>query len=484
MTLQQSAPEIPPIPGRGASGGVPGIPAPPPPRSIPRVVMILWLVVIGMAVFFLPLYLVALTIREDAKTMETEIASIRVSLTNVPTPPPEIANQMTPLAQAQRQIVQLYQIYPTLAAPHADLAAVMTAINNYSPYEIMLTEVTLAAERNRMTLMGRASRDEVVLTYVHNLEQSGLFTRVTLQSAQVIATITPTLTLTPTATALPTASPTIAIPTITLAPTITPIPSTNTPPPTATSTPTLTPSATPTVTPTGTATSTSTPSMTPDLRDVYEPDDPDPKPIAVGETQQHNFFPGGDMDNIFFPAKAQRYYQVLTSELALGVDTVVTVTLNGNVLAYNDDYAPGTGNFASAVCFQSPQDGSAVAKITNKGGFYAPDKTYKVKVSEISGLNTPPCPSVTSTPAAMQMPRLALISAPPFGSPLGEQGSRGAGDASAIAQQRSGKEMASQNAMASRAIRAYILDRANPRARFAPMPYRFAITLDLKAMTP
>jgi Tfp pilus assembly protein PilN len=239
--------------------------------------MILWLVVIGMAVFFLPFYLAALTIREDAKSMETEIASIRVSLTNVPTPEPEIASQLTPLAQTQRQVNQFNQIYPTLIAPHPDLPAAMVAINNYNPNEIALTSLTLAD--NRITLNGRATRDEIVLTYVHNLEQTNLFNRVVLQSAQVVATITPTLTVPPTATAPWTLTPTFPVPTITLAPTITSIPATGTPLPTAT------PSNTPTITPTGTATPTSTPSATPDLRDTYEPDDVTPHPIAIGETQ-------------------------------------------------------------------------------------------------------------------------------------------------------------------------------------------------------
>ena len=459
MTLQRDTPEIKPTtPGSDDSGGVPGLPLPPtPPRAISRAVMILWLVVIGMAVFFLPLYLAAMVIREDAKSMDTEIASIRVFLTKVPTPEPEIASQMTPLAQAQRQVNQLNRIYPTLIAPHPDLPAVMAAINNNNPNEIALTGLTLAD--NRITLNGRATRDEIVLTYVHNLEQTNLFDRVILQSAQVVATITPTLTVTPTVTALPTTSPPIPIPTITLAPTITGIPSTNTPSPTPTSTPTLTPSSTPTVTPTGTTTSTSTPSATPDLRDAYEPDDVTAHPIAIGETQQHNFFPTGDIDKVSFAIKSLRYYQVLTSDLALGVDTVATVTLGGSVLGSNDDYAPGSGNFASAVCFQAPQDGTAAATIVNTTGLYAPDKTYKIKVSEVLNLNVSPCTGATATPAAMQVlhpTSSARDSLTDFSSLR-------------LTQFQSVADWTSQT---------------DKPARLAPMPYRFVITLDLKVTTP
>ncbi len=459
MTLQRGAPESKPTPaGRDEPSNAPGLPfsPPPPARTFSRGVLILWLVVIGMAIFFLPLYLFALTIREDAKAIETEIASIRVSLTNVPTPPPDIASQLTPLAQAQRQINQLAQVYPTLVAPRSDLPAIMAAINNYNPNDITLTSVAWAG--NRMTLTGRATRDDVVLGYVRNLEQSNLFNRVTLESAQVVATITPTLTITPTATAPWTLTPTFPVPTITLAPTITGVPSptsTYTPSPTGTATATSTPTNTPTVTPTSTPTLTRTPTATPDLRDAYEPDDVIPRAIAIGETQQHNFFPTGDIDQASFAVKANRYYQVLTSDLALGVDTIVTVTLGSNIAAWNDDYAPGTGNFASAVCFQATQDGTAVALTVNATSFYGAERTYKIKVSETSKLLTPPCPGATSR--APSVPRLASAS------------SSSASAILPIAWIRSDTNWTrSDNAPAWR----------------APMPYRFVITLDLKVFPP
>jgi hypothetical protein len=192
---------------------------------------------------------------------------------------------------------------------------------------------------------------------------------------------------------------------------------------------------------------------------VYEPDEPEPKPIAVGETQQHNFYPAGDNDYVKFPAKAQRFYQVLTSDLALGVDTVVTVRLGSNSWS-NDDYSPGSGNFASAVCFQAPQDGTAVTTIVNKAGFYGPDKIYKIKVSEVPNLNAPPCPGATATPGAMQMPRLVLASAS-YSPPENYYSS-----------------------LVFSQLTSPISNPANPRAGLAPMPYRFMIILDLKVTTP
>ncbi len=533
--------------------------------SIPRRTLALWLLVISLAIFFLPLNFISTAIQDDAKDLETQLASLRASLTTVPTPvPPEVQRVLTPLAQVQGQLNQINAVYPTLIAPRPDWVSIMAAIGNYDPGEIALTSVTQNDNRTTLTLTGRAVRDDAVVAYARSLEGTNLFNRVVVQSILAVPTITPTLTLTPTATALPT--PTVP-PVATNPPTLTPTPSS-----TPTVGPTLTPSATPdlrdqyepddtdpkpiafglpqthnfypagdvdqvyflaksgrsyrvyttdlapgvdtflevmlgdsryenddikpeslnsqvvftnlgpdtnavvrvsnrgqfggdksyrivaeevfitpTPTPTGTPTPTFTPTTvpsatvtrsvtpTPDLRDQYEPDDVVPHSISVGETQAHNFYPDGDIDKVSFPAKAGRYYQVLSSDLALGVDTFITVTL-GSEQWMNDDYAPGTGNFASAVCFRADQDGTAVATIGNMAHEYGPDKTYKIKVSEVSNLNAPPC-----------VPSSALIQTSPLVS-------------------LSLKPIALRSA------------NRNESSRLAPMTIRFVIVLELKAV--
>jgi hypothetical protein len=118
------------------------------------------------------------------------------------------------------------------------------------------------------------------------------------------------------------------------------------------------------------------------LVDDYEPDDPFAKPIAVEGTQEHSFYPEDDRDLVKFIAKEGRFYAVHTSNLSLGVDTSLKVVLEDQIMGENDDYEPGTGNFASAVCFQSPRDGTSVTTITNLQQQYAVDKTYEINVNE------------------------------------------------------------------------------------------------------
>ncbi|MCA9956303.1 MAG: PilN domain-containing protein [Anaerolineales bacterium] len=146
---------------------------------------------------------------------------------------------------------------------------------------------------------------------------------------------------------------------------------------------------TPTVTPTH-APPTLTPSPTADLRDIFEPNDVDPNPIAVGEAQIHNFYPTGDVDKVGLLVKIGRFYQIVTSQLAVGVDTALTVTYNDQTWQ-NDDYdLPGSSNLASSVCFPAQADGTAVATITNVGQQFGGNKTYVVSAWEVPFLTVQP----------------------------------------------------------------------------------------------
>jgi tRNA A-37 threonylcarbamoyl transferase component Bud32 len=136
------------------------------------------------------------------------------------------------------------------------------------------------------------------------------------------------------------------------------------------------------------ATPTFTLSPTPVLVDAYEPDDIAPKPFAIGDTQRHSFYPGGDVDKVNFRVKAGRVYSVITSDLAIGVDTVIVVSVAGQRHDNDDAVA---GSLASEVHFTALAEAMAMATISNKGE-YGPDTTYDLTVIEL-----PPTPSPTRT---------------------------------------------------------------------------------------
>ncbi|MFP4345504.1 MAG: PilN domain-containing protein [Anaerolineales bacterium] len=197
----------------------------------------------------------------------------------------------------------------------------------------------------------------------------------------------------------PTITPTSPRPTVTPTPVVIDTP-------TATATPTTLPS-TPTVPPTFTP----TPTGTSDVRDPYEPDDDFPM-ISVGETQTHTFYPQGDVDRLRFLAKADRTYRVATSDLALGVDTVLTVTV-GSLDFTNDDRTPGV--LESEIILTAPAgvDTTAFITVTNRG-LYGSERSYTITVAEIVPEPTTLTPeaAVSGRPPGLAFPRLWQIQGP------------------------------------------------------------------------
>ena len=145
------------------------------------------------------------------------------------------------------------------------------------------------------------------------------------------------------------------------------------------------------------------------LGDDYEPDDEEAQFIEVGETQTHTFYPTNDVDKVKFLAKAGLYYQIFTSELALGVDTLLIVDVGGDVYINDDRDDREPGDFSSAIEFQVGAGGDVqvVAEVQNKEGIYGPEKQYLITVQEITPAPTPA--SVSWNPPSLRGPGLAAL---------------------------------------------------------------------------
>jgi Tfp pilus assembly protein PilN len=478
------------------------------PPTLPQRAKILLLVAAGLAVLILPIYIVSGRIGGDMARLQGQLQFTQDALESISTPEPEVQELMSTLAQIQEPVSELEEIYPSIVAGRTDWPAVLAAIGNYNPAELILTSLTQAD--NRITLEGQAMDSSIVTAYADALEQSDLFSSVEVQSMSSLATPFVTATITPEAILTPTRTitPGVAItPTVTLTPMATPTPTpgpdkyeiddfqpktillgqpqlhnfhpvydvdrvnflakagryyrvstsdlapavdtnldvnvggthytnddcepgvlyscvqfqvrtgydvqasvrisnrgqyspemwyqvtveetipTPTPIPTETPVPTATPIPTATPLPTATRTPTVTPTPTPDLRDVYEPDYTDPKPIGIEETQTHSFYPDGDVDKVTFGVKSGRLYALTTSNLATGVDTKIVVEFDGDVCptCVNDDLA--SGYYESQVRFVTTVDGVAVAAISTVAeGQYGVDKTYDLTLSLLSSL--------------------------------------------------------------------------------------------------
>jgi hypothetical protein len=151
-------------------------------------------------------------------------------------------------------------------------------------------------------------------------------------------------------------------------------------------------------TPTATSGATGTPIYT----DQYEPNNTlnTAYPTAAGANALCNatLWPVGDLDYYSFVGKAGKAYEVLTSNLSPGLDTVLTVfNTNGNVIGSNDDYTFGSS--ASRVVFSASTDGFYYARVVNNSPQDPANKTYCFEINEIQGTATPtPLPTGTRVP--------------------------------------------------------------------------------------
>jgi hypothetical protein len=120
-----------------------------------------------------------------------------------------------------------------------------------------------------------------------------------------------------------------------------------------------------------------------------------PQPIFLKQPLLQTFTSNQVEHTATFLAKADRFYEVSTTKLAPGVDTVVTISLEGGPTYANDDEGPGT--LASKISFQAPASNTQVLiRVTNLGQF-GPEMSYQLLVQEV----VPKAGSfMTSTPAS------------------------------------------------------------------------------------
>lgn len=327
--------------------------------------LVLWLVALGLLLLFVPLYFLGSTIQADTLRLESELSQAQLGLASEPTPNPTTLALQSQITQTQQQISQLSAIQTNLTANQTNWPEVLAAIRDYDTNQISLTGLTQAD--NRLTITGQAHDDSLVIAYAQRLEASGQFNRVVVQSISLLPT--------PPATATPTTTPTTAV---------------------ADATPTSDGSNDTG----GSGGTTPQPSITPtpNYRDAYEIDDAAPQPIFIGQAQSRNFYPSGDIDNVYFLAKGGRYYRITTAALAPGVDTFLNVTI-GDIILSNDD--GNAGSLASEVSFQVPGgDINIAVQVTNRGQD-GPQMSYQLLVQEVVPTvipTLPPGPTATNTP--------------------------------------------------------------------------------------
>lgn len=323
----------------------------------------LWLFVLGATLLFIFLFILSRAARQNLTVLEQEVVLLETA----------VATQLSgsegsgfsqELAMLEQQLAQIDMLNPTLDAQQVNWPLAMQAIRNLNPNEVRIE--IISQQPGQLSIQGQAVSDTAVNAYAEQLNNSGAFSRVIIQS--LIADNEPFATVPPT--------PTVPSPT-----------------PAATNQPTAIPTQTPIP-----------PDPTEDLRDDFEWDDHTAMPIFVGAPQTRSFFPNFDVDNAFFLAKAGRTYQISTEFLAGGVDTFLTVTIGDQTLT-NDDAMLGVLESEIVVTAPADQDVNVYIRVTNRGAFGF-DKEYDLSVVEIVPTVVPTQPTPTPGPTLTPTPDL------------------------------------------------------------------------------
>ncbi len=159
--------------------------------------IVLWLILLGLGILFVPVYLVGATIKESKTPLETELTQIQATLAVTPHPNPTEQALTDNLVQIRGQISDLATLQADLLATHIDWPSVMAIISSYDQTRMTIT--SLSQTGRAITLDGRANDQQIVMDYAELLRQSNQFQDVTIRSIalQPIPTATPERDATP-----------------------------------------------------------------------------------------------------------------------------------------------------------------------------------------------------------------------------------------------------------------------------------------------
>jgi Tfp pilus assembly protein PilN len=330
------------------------------PFGLDRKAAILWLVALSALLLIVPLLFASRVLDRDIDRLGSGMQQMQDELLTVSAPEPEVEGLRGELADVDGAIEELESLYSSISGGSANWSGALAAVADFDPLD--LTLLSIAQEDKRLTLTGQARDDAAVIDYARSLEETGLFSRVVVQSVRTIADSSGLFS--------------------------------------GTQESNVTASATSTYE--SAASATATPASDVSQSDVYETDDFSPKDIFLGSPQLHSFDPIYDVDQVKFLAKAGRCYRVSTSALAPGVDTLLTVIVGSSTFS-NDDQGPG--KLSSEVVVEGlSSDVEAVVRVTNRG-LYGNDRRYQLTVEEI-------IPTPTATSQAAQTPTSTATATP------------------------------------------------------------------------
>jgi hypothetical protein len=161
----------------------------------PRSRMAVYLIIVGLALLFLPLFLIANTIKEEGTTLAAELANIQVTLAVTPLVDPTEHALSNELMSVRQQSASVESIQATLSVGHMDWPSLMAVISAYD--DTVMSVLDVSQSELGIVITGQAVDQSVVMAYIDMLRGSGVFDPVALEELSLQSLPIPTATATP-----------------------------------------------------------------------------------------------------------------------------------------------------------------------------------------------------------------------------------------------------------------------------------------------
>lgn len=142
--------------------------------------LVVWLVVISLAMMFLPLWLMSNTLQEDVALLETEHAQLSEALSLTPTPDEAAEGLRAELLALRNNVVSVENAVEELSDRGLDWYAIMDLLLQYDQAAMQLTHV--AQLEFGLQVEGIAGTEDAILGYVNILRSTAFFDGVQVQS--------------------------------------------------------------------------------------------------------------------------------------------------------------------------------------------------------------------------------------------------------------------------------------------------------------
>lgn len=172
----------------------------PPPSKRPASALALWLLGLTMLFLFGVNFLMYSTIKEGRAPLEQQLADIKATLEATAAPDAAVEAARSQVMEVLNVNSQLASIYDSLTSHYIDWPALIRVLSDFDISQMHIDR--LVQQDKLITIMGEGIDELQVMTYANVLRDSGFFTRVTIQTLNIVAPtplpagVTPTAPLT------------------------------------------------------------------------------------------------------------------------------------------------------------------------------------------------------------------------------------------------------------------------------------------------